>query len=176
METQSKKWIKAWAEDAVKNKKDVFPIFNHFKNNHSSEDNHLLSSELHKEVTDQIDCLDCANCCKTTVTTFREGEIQRAAKYLGLSKKAFIKQYLINDMDEFTTISTPCPLLNHDNTCKIYEVRPLSCSSFPHTQKEGFFNMPAVHQSNYKICPITYHVLNKMEELMNKESKHHSSH
>ncbi len=60
----------------------------------------------------------CAYCCKVDVqiTSFE-------AKYIAKKKKM--------KMNEFMSISTgnkaPCPFLSPDNSCGIYEIRPLIC-------------------------------------------------
>jgi Fe-S-cluster containining protein len=116
-------------------------------------------SSLHEHFSACIDCLSCANCCKTTVTVFSPEDIGRASKYLGMSRKVFIKKYLIEDMGEFTTINTPCPFLLPDNKCRIYEARPYACQSFPHTGRPHFLKRLNAHKNNLKVCPITFHVV-----------------
>lgn len=119
------------------------------------------------EVIDQIDCLDCGNCCKTSVTDFTKGDIKRAAKYLGMTPKGFIKDYLIEDVDgTFITITTPCPMLNGDNTCKIYEVRPKVCESYPHVHRDRFANRLKAHQANLDMCPISYHTIKRLKAML----------
>lgn len=122
----------------------------------------LPAKEITKEAYEKIDCLACGNCCRTTVTTFSEEDISRAAKFLSLSKKEFINKYLIDDMGEWTTISTPCPFLQADNKCEIYVVRPQACESFPHTQRKGFHRRKSTHLANYDVCPITFYVLERI--------------
>lgn len=109
----------------------------------------------------RIKCLDCGACCRGTVTTFTEDDIPKAAKALGVNSKAFKKLYLFMDLDgKYTTITTPCPMLNlDDNTCKIYDARPKSCASFPYTQLPHFIRRKQVHLANATFCPITEYVL-----------------
>ena len=127
----------------------------------------LLAQRTNEAVVSCIDCLQCANCCKTTPTTFTEADIRRASKYIEISKKEFIKKYLILDLDgTYTTITTPCPFLLDDNKCKIYDARPEACSSFPHTQRNNFKSRLNAHKNNIAVCPITYHVLKRMVEEM----------
>ena len=116
-------------------------------------------------VSNAIDCLDCGNCCKTSVTDFTKGEIKKAAKYLQMTPKGFIKQYLMEDIDgTYITMSSPCPMLNADNTCKIYEVRPKVCESYPHVTRDNFANRIHAHKANLDMCPITYHTVKRMME------------
>jgi hypothetical protein len=153
--------IQKWQSDKVKQDKPISDIIKDYFGHHNDAIDRI--NNINNEVTSSINCLDCANCCKTTVTTFNNEDITKASKYLGISKKSFINKYLINDMEEYTTITTPCPFLLEDNKCRIYEVRPVSCRSFPHTHKSNFYALKNVHKENYIICPITYHLINKLE-------------
>lgn len=119
-----------------------------------------------REAYQHIDCLSCTQCCKTTVTTFDEDDISRTAKWLTISKKEFIKKYLIRDLDDtYTTITVPCPFLNlSDNKCNIYEVRPKSCASFPHTDRPHFLRRKKAHLENSRFCLITQYVLDQFIE------------
>lgn len=116
---------------------------------------------LHVEAEEKIDCLECAQCCRTTVTTFTEKDVQRIAPHLGLKPKAFISKYLIKDYDGMlTTTGIPCSFLDLEtNKCKIYEIRPEACSSFPHTDKSKFFLRRKAHLANSRFCGITRYVL-----------------
>jgi hypothetical protein len=47
---------------------------------------------LHDEAFEQIDCLTCANCCKTTSPIFRDVDIDRIAKHLGMRPSHFTEK------------------------------------------------------------------------------------
>jgi uncharacterized protein len=99
-----------------------------------------LARELHEELFSRIDCTRCANCCKTIQPGFTDEDIARIAAHLGMSEETFIGAYLEIDPEEgdHKTKAAPCPFLGGDDRCTIYEVRPLGCQEFPHTDKEGF--------------------------------------
>lgn len=122
------------------------------------------SKLLTKEAYQKIDCLDCGQCCKTTVTTFDNEDIGKASKFLNIPRKEFINKYLILDLDNtYTTVTIPCPMLDlTTNKCIIYEVRPKSCVSFPHTQRAYFMRRKKAHLENSKFCPITQYVLDNL--------------
>ncbi len=142
----------------------------------SKVDNDVIDS-LAKSATEQayksIDCLDCGNCCRTSVTDFTLQDINRASKYLGVSKKSFIKNYLIEDLDgKYITISSPCPFLNlENNKCNIYDARPFVCDSYPHTDRTNFNNRYKAHKRNLDMCPITYFVVERMWEEIDKRGE-----
>ncbi len=128
-----------------------------------------VAVKISTQVSSEIDCLDCGNCCRTSVTDFTKGDIKRAAKHLGMTPKGFIKSYLMQDVDgTYITMSAPCPMFNADNTCKIYEVRPAVCESYPHTQRTNFKNRVHAHQANLSMCPITFHTVKRMELELSK--------
>jgi Fe-S-cluster containining protein len=124
----------------------------------------LRSKMLTDEAYQKIDCLSCGQCCRTTVTTFDDEDIAKASKSLNLSRKEFIKKYLILDLDgTYTTVAVPCPMLDlTSNKCIIYDARPKSCASFPHTQRVHFMRRKRAHLENSRFCPITQYVLDNL--------------
>ncbi len=157
--------IYEWQNDINKKKDEAKKVLDQ-EGLKSILDVDAIVKPINDDIVSKIDCLKCANCCKTTVTTFNQEDINKASKFIGVSKKAFIKKFLILDMGEFTTINTPCPFLQEDNKCGIYEVRPLACKSFPHTHKKSFLSRKQSHENNYLVCPITYHIIKKLEKIV----------
>lgn len=81
--------------------------------------------KIHEEVFEEINCLECANCCKTTSPIFYENDIDRAAKALRVKPGDFVEKYLRIDEDkDYVLKSSPCPFLDAENYCSIYESRP----------------------------------------------------
>ncbi len=156
-------YIDQWEKDTDKSKKVARAVLD--KAVEQLPNLEEIAIQKSKEIEAKIDCLSCANCCKTTVTTFTNEDISKAAKFMGISRKQFINLYLISDMGEYTTISTPCPFLETDNKCAIYEARPMACDSFPHTSRKHFVKRKAAHVNNYEVCPITYQLLKQIEAL-----------
>lgn len=153
-ETLIQQWRDARDEGRLPDLKKTIPLPHP---NPAELDKEILAR--HEHFSACIDCLACANCCKTTVTVFNDEDVGRASRALAISKKEFIKKYLIEDQGEYTTISTPCPFLLPDNKCGIYDARPHACRSFPHTGRPHFLKRLKAHQQNLKFCPITFHVL-----------------
>jgi Fe-S-cluster containining protein len=118
-----------------------------------------LAGELHAQVFAKIDCTRCANCCKTMQPTFTDEDITRIAAHLGLSREAFVAEYLETDPVSYRTKATPCPFLGGDDRCTIYGVRPQACREFPHTDKAGFTSRVYLHSTNTLSCPAAYHVV-----------------
>ena len=118
---------------------------------------------LNEEAFEKIDCLACANCCKNYSPRFKTPDIKRIAKHLSLKESVFIATYLRVDEDgDFVVKSSPCPFLNTDNTCTIYEERPSDCARFPYADEDVFIKRPSLTLKNAEFCPITYYVLERL--------------
>src|SRR5689334_21912532 len=86
---------------------------------------------LHEEAFSKIDCLQCANCCKNYSPRFKTPDIKRISKHLRLRESEFIEKYLrVDEEGDFVVKSTPCPFLDANNRCVIYEQRPSDCQRF----------------------------------------------
>jgi uncharacterized protein len=119
--------------------------------------------QLHEEAFEQVDCLDCANCCKNYSPRFKTPDIKRISKQLGLRESSFIEKYLRVDEDgDFVVKQSPCPFLNGDNTCCIYDFRPSDCARFPYTDEDIIIRRQALTIKNSEFCPITFYVLEKL--------------
>lgn len=122
-----------------------------------------LGDELHEEVFQKIDCLDCANCCSTIPPMLNRTDINRIAKNLGMKASQFQEQYLRMDEDGDMVMKTsPCPFLEKDNACQIYDFRPRACREYPHTDQFEFAEHLKLHPINSRHCPAVFHILEKM--------------
>lgn len=147
-----------------KNKK-LFQYLKKFPSSYSDK----LFSDLHEQVFEQTDCLKCANCCKTTSPIFREKDIERIAAYLKMSPGNFSEKYLKTDEDYDKVLKqSPCPFLEEDNRCRIYEVRPAACSAYPHTHRKNILGISELTLKNSLICPAVQDIL----ERANKEIRY----
>jgi len=120
---------------------------------------------LHEEAFEKINCLDCAACCKNYSPRFKTPDVKRISKHLGMKEGTFIETYLrVDDEGDFVVRSTPCPFLGSDNYCSIYEVRPSDCARFPYTDEDVIVRRQQLTLKNATFCPITYYVLDQLEE------------
>jgi len=118
---------------------------------------------LHEAAFDNINCLDCAACCKNYSPRFKSPDIKRISKHLRLKEGVFIETYLTLDTDgDYVVRSKPCPFLQTDNACGIYEVRPSDCSRFPYTNEDVLLKRPQITMKNASFCPAVYFVLEKL--------------
>ena len=121
--------------------------------------------DIHTEVFGKFDCLSCANCCKTTPPIFIKEDVNRIAEFLNITPSEFEYEYTIEDVDgTLVGIEVPCTFLNEDNTCRIYEVRPQACRSYPHTDEKEYGQRPYLNYQNTIVCPAAYAIVQKLRE------------
>ncbi len=129
--------------------------------------NRLLDTQFHTAHTKTfkgIDCLSCANCCKTTSPIFRKVDIDRISKSMGMKSGKFEDEFLRVDEDgDFVLKSSPCYFLGKDNKCSIYDVRPLACREYPHTDRKNMFQILDLTAKNVEICPAVAKIVTEME-------------
>lgn len=125
--------------------------------------------DLHEEAFSKIDCLECANCCKNYSPRFKNPDIKRIAKVLRMKEGDFVEAYLrLDDENDYVVRQSPCPFLDTDNTCKIYDDRPSDCRRYPYTDEDVLIKRVQLTLKNATVCPATYVVL---ERLLQMESK-----
>jgi Fe-S-cluster containining protein len=123
-----------------------------------------LADSFHAEVFDELDCLDCANCCTSIPPIINETDVKRAAKFLGIRPADFKDQYVRIDEDQDMVMKTsPCPFLESDNKCFIYDGRPRACREYPHTDNHEFLKNLKLHSENSFYCPAVFHILERMK-------------
>jgi hypothetical protein len=100
-------------------------------------------------------CRRCGKCCGGApgYVWVSEEEIQRIARYLGLEEREFLKRYCRRVFRRVTLREKP----NYDCIffspagCRIYEVRPHQCSSFPFWPDN--IDRPASWEATRRRCP-----------------------
>ncbi len=122
--------------------------------------------QLHDEVFEEIDCLTCANCCKTTSPIFYPTDIERLAKALRMKPGEFIEQYHRIDEDkDYVVKSSPCPFLDDDNYCKVYESRPKACREYPHTNRKKMVQIMELTYKNTLVCPAVLEMVERLKKI-----------
>jgi len=120
-------------------------------------------SAAHQKEFAQRDCLKCANCCKTTSPIFRQPDILRMAKALRLKESQLVERYLKRDEDDDYVLKTsPCFNLLEDNTCAVYDDRPLACREYPHTDRKNMYQIMDLTAQNTLICPAVASIVEKI--------------
>ena len=118
----------------------------------------------HDEVFAHTNCLQCANCCKTTSPVFYQRDIERAAQALQMKPGAFIQQFLFMDEEgDFVLQQAPCPFLDAENYCRIYESRPTACREYPHTNRKKMQQILDLTYRNTLVCPAVLEIVEKLK-------------
>jgi Fe-S-cluster containining protein len=121
--------------------------------------------EAHDAAFENIDCLQCANCCKTTSPIFYDRDIDRLAKHLKMKPSAFVAQYLhLDEVGDYVLNTAPCPFLDYENYCMVYESRPAACREYPHTNRKRFYQILDLSLKNTEICPAVADVFEALRE------------
>ena len=152
-----------WQKQAKANQKKYARLLD------TRDKNRILSKlpELHEEAFSKIDCLTCANCCKNHSPRFKQPEIKRISKVLGMKEGEFAITYLrLDNEGDYVTKKSPCPFLDTDNSCKIYGDRPSDCRRYPYTDEDVFYKRPLLTLKNATICPAVFYVLEKLEKVV----------
>jgi Fe-S-cluster containining protein len=124
-----------------------------------------LFHTAHDEVFEKTDCLSCANCCKTTSPIFYQRDIERAAKAVKLKPGEFIQKYLFMDEEgDFVLKKAPCPFLDKDNYCGIYDDRPVACREYPHTNRKKMHQILDLTYRNTLVCPAVLEITEKLKK------------
>lgn len=83
-----------------------------------------------------------------------EEEIQRLAQALSMELEAFGKRYLRRYHDGYALVDGPdgaCIFLTPANQCRVYEVRPLQCRTYPWWPE--YLTSLAHWEAQQRICP-----------------------
>jgi Fe-S-cluster containining protein len=123
--------------------------------------------DTHDAVFQEIDCLNCANCCKTTSPIFYQNDIERVAKSLRMKPGAFIEKYLrIDEDNDYVLKSSPCPFLDGENYCSVYEDRPKACREYPHTDRKKMVQITELTFKNTKVCPAVFEIVERLKKII----------
>jgi Fe-S-cluster containining protein len=121
-----------------------------------------------EEIEAEIDCTQCANCCRITDVGITERDIEKLAKFIGVSEREFRQQFTARD-DAGALIlkreESGCAFLK-GNLCSVYEARPQNCANFPHVVR-GTGSIASrmwrfLDRAGY--CPIVYNWMEKVKE------------
>lgn len=122
--------------------------------------------QLHDEVFNDIDCLNCANCCKTTSPIFKQKDIENVARRSRMTPSAFIEKYLHMDADNDYVLNTaPCPFLDAENYCLVYDDRPTACREYPHTDRKKMYQLLDLTYKNTLVCPAVLEIVERFKKL-----------
>jgi uncharacterized protein len=147
-------------------KRDENSRFRAYLRNHRHSDRRLR--RFGEDIEAQIDCTTCANCCRVSEVEITDRDIDKLAKFLGMSREEFIRDSTQqSESGELILKRTEagCVFLE-GNLCSVYEARPQNCANFPHLVR-GTGSIASrmwrlVERAEY--CPIVYNWMEKVKE------------
>lgn len=149
-------------------KKENTALFDRF-NKKKRRELDTLFHNAHKEVFNDTDCLSCANCCKTLGPRLIDKDVERIAGYFNKKVSAIFSDYFKIDEDgDIVFRSMPCPFLQPDNYCSIYENRPKACREYPHTDRANMYQLKKLTITNSLTCPAVYDILENVKNSCRK--------
>jgi len=153
--------LKKTAQNKAKENKEFFKKLK----NKIPKDLDETVEHFHNKAFELFDCLTCANCCKTISPIILDRDIDRLANHLRTKPSDLIEKYLVLDSDgDYVFRMAPCPFLDADNYCSVYESRPRACREYPHTNRRRFYQILDLTYRNTFVCPVVYDVTNKLKE------------
>jgi uncharacterized protein len=118
---------------------------------------------IHKEVFEQIDCKKCANCCRVLGPRLNMTDIDRFAAVFRISESTFRQKYLRTDEDDDLVFkSMPCPFIEVNDLCSVYESRPRACRQYPHTDEKNVQTKLPRLVVNSLYCPAAVLIIEKI--------------
>ncbi len=124
-----------------------------------------LFHKMHVDEFKKIDCLECANCCKTTSPAIHESDLRRMANALKIKPADLVNSFLeIDEEGDYIFRKMPCPFLQHDYLCSIYNVRPKACREYPHTDRKRIYQILNVTSRNACVCPVVFNITEKLKK------------
>jgi Fe-S-cluster containining protein len=168
MQDYSLKYLMEHIEDlpqtAKKSLQGIKPVLKRIKKK-KPKDLDTFVHNLHEEYFQEVDCLSCGNCCKSLGPRITDRDIDRLVKHLRIKPSAFVEKYLrIDEDNDYVFKSMPCPFLDDDNYCMVYEYRPKACREYPHTNRPKFVQILDLSLKNCETCPVVCKILIDVQE------------
>jgi Fe-S-cluster containining protein len=72
----------------------------------------------------------------------------------------------VDEDGDYVFRSAPCPFLDLENYCTVYESRPLACREYPHTNRKRFYQVVDLSLTNTEICPAVASIFEDLKTKM----------
>jgi Fe-S-cluster containining protein len=147
-------------------KRDENFRFRAYLKNHRHSDRRLR--RFGEEIVAQIDCTKCANCCRVSEVGITGRDVEKLAKFIGVTREEFLRDYTQRDEDGDLILrktEAGCVFLK-DNLCTVYDGRPQNCANFPHLVRGNGSIASRMWQfvDRAEYCPIVYNWMEKVKE------------
>mgnify|MGYP003563620213 CR=1 FL=1 len=122
-----------------------------------------LFHEAHLRAFEEIDCLHCAFCCTHVGPLWTRQDVKRVSKSRKMKEADFEARYLKVDEDnDLVFQSVPCPFLQEDNICTIYDDRPKACREYPHINRRKMKQVLNLTLRNSACCPAVERIMDDL--------------
>jgi Fe-S-cluster containining protein len=92
--------------------------------------------------------------------------VERAAKALRMKPGDFVGKFLRVDEDKDMVLkSSPCPFLDSESYCMIYEDRPKACREYPHTNRKKMVQIMDLTFKNTLVCPAVFTMVERLKKI-----------
>ena len=121
---------------------------------------------LHNELFEGYDCNRCRNCCKMFYGSIPEGDVQKDAEYLEISKEQFLDFFLQKNKSngQYLTKHQPCDFLQENGECRLGDCKPENCKRYPYTnQPERLCSLYSVLEA-VEVCPVAFEIFERLKE------------
>lgn len=120
---------------------------------------------LHEAVFEEINCLECARCCRILGPRVTDADVRRISTFLRVKPSRLVENHLRVDEDgDYIFKSMPCPFLDNENYCVIYDVRPRACREYPHTDRPRVYQLLNLTLKNSEVCPAVFEILERLRK------------
>jgi uncharacterized protein len=140
--------------------------FRAYLKNHRHSDRRLR--RFGEDIEAEIDCTQCANCCRVSEVGITDRDIEKLAKFIGVTREEFLRDSTQRDETNDLILKKTdagCVFLK-DNLCTVYEARPQNCANFPHLVRGSGSIASRMWQlvDRAEFCPIVYNWMEKVKE------------
>lgn len=122
--------------------------------------------KLHNELFKDYDCSRCRNCCKMYHGQIPKDDIEQDAKYLGVTIKEFMTNYLSREEKEgmYITKHKPCDFLQQDGECKLGYCKPEDCKKYPYTNQ--LMRLQSLYSvlDAVSVCPLIFEMFERLKK------------
>ena len=153
-------------EEAKRKENENFKFRSYLKDHADEDELDKQFLRLHKELFANYDCSKCRNCCKMYKGSIPAEDIDKDAKYLGITPEQFIDTYLQKEEYgmNYQTKHKPCDFLQEDGNCKLGDCKPDSCKKYSYTDQSERLSSLLSILDVIEICPAAFEIFEKLKE------------
>jgi Fe-S-cluster containining protein len=103
------------------------------------------------------------NCCKTTGPLFTDADIDVFQNILDKTTTVTLLSNIFKSMKTEIMCCKASRVLDNENACMIYDVRPKACRNL-HTDRKKFQQITDLTLKNVAICPAAFNIVEEMKK------------